>query len=62
MKYNHWAWYLFLSVKAGTYRVRAEYEQVTPALAGNILGEDVHAPQNVPSSKTTSVDGYALRC
>lgn len=34
---------------------------VTPALAGNILGEDVYAPQNVPSSKTTSVDGYALR-
>ncbi|KAG1892013.1 MoaB/Mog domain-containing protein [Suillus subluteus] len=34
---------------------------VTPALAGNILGEDVFAPQNVPSSKTTSVDGYALR-
>lgn len=42
--------------------VRAEYKQVTPALAGNILGEDVYAPQNVPSSKTTSVDGYALRC
>ncbi|KAG2073679.1 hypothetical protein BDR04DRAFT_1094696 [Suillus decipiens] len=34
---------------------------VTPALAGNILGEDVYAPQDVPSSKTTNVDGYALR-
>ncbi|KAG0697308.1 MoaB/Mog domain-containing protein [Suillus ampliporus] len=34
---------------------------VTPALAGHILGEDVNAPQNIPSSKTTSVDGYALR-
>ncbi|KAH7887399.1 MoaB/Mog domain-containing protein [Phlebopus sp. FC_14] len=34
---------------------------VTPALAGHVLAEDVYAPQNVPSSKTTSVDGYALR-
>ncbi|KAG2361750.1 MoaB/Mog domain-containing protein [Suillus spraguei] len=34
---------------------------VTPALAGNILGEDVYAPQDVPSAKTTNVDGYALR-
>ena len=35
---------------------------MTSALAGHILGEDVYAPQNVPLSKTTSVDGYALRC
>ncbi|OAX43361.1 hypothetical protein K503DRAFT_847231 [Rhizopogon vinicolor AM-OR11-026] len=34
---------------------------VTSALAGHILGEDVYAPQNIPLSKTTSVDGYALR-
>jgi gephyrin len=35
---------------------------VTPALAGHVLAEDVYAPQNVPSSQTTNVDGYALRC
>ncbi|KAF8546428.1 hypothetical protein OG21DRAFT_1479679 [Imleria badia] len=35
---------------------------VTPALAGHVLVEDVYAPQNVPSSQTTNVDGYALRC
>ncbi|KAI9574318.1 MoaB/Mog domain-containing protein [Boletus coccyginus] len=34
---------------------------VTPALAGHVLAEDVYAPQNVPSSQTTNVDGYALR-
>ncbi|KAG8218965.1 MoaB/Mog domain-containing protein [Butyriboletus roseoflavus] len=34
---------------------------VDPALAGCVLAEDVYAPQNVPSSQTTNVDGYALR-
>ncbi|OCH94289.1 hypothetical protein OBBRIDRAFT_789424 [Obba rivulosa] len=34
---------------------------VTPHLSGHVLAEDVHAPQNVPSTYTTSVDGYALR-
>ncbi|KAG6373752.1 MoaB/Mog domain-containing protein [Boletus reticuloceps] len=34
---------------------------VTPTLAGHVLAEDVYAPQNVPSSRTTNVDGYALR-
>ncbi|KAH7912952.1 MoaB/Mog domain-containing protein [Hygrophoropsis aurantiaca] len=34
---------------------------VTPTLAGHVLAEDVYAPQNVPPSKSTSVDGYALR-
>ncbi|KAG9317925.1 MoaB/Mog domain-containing protein [Chiua virens] len=34
---------------------------VTPVLAGHVLAEDVHAAQNVPSSQTTNVDGYALR-
>jgi gephyrin len=36
--------------------------QVTPALKGYVLAEDVLAPQNVPFTQTTSVDGYALRC
>jgi gephyrin len=36
--------------------------QVTPELRGHVLAEDVYAPQNVPSTSTTSVDGYALRC
>ncbi|KAF9226830.1 hypothetical protein BS17DRAFT_776187 [Gyrodon lividus] len=34
---------------------------VTPALAGHVLAEDVYAPQNIPSTQTTNVDGYALR-
>lgn len=34
---------------------------VTHELRGHVLAEDVHAPQNVPSTSTTSVDGYALR-
>ncbi|KAH7926809.1 hypothetical protein BV22DRAFT_1118682 [Leucogyrophana mollusca] len=42
--------------------LKAISRPVTPALAGYILAEDVYAPQNVPPSKTTSVDGYALRC
>lgn len=36
--------------------------QVGHKLTGYILAEDVYAPQNVPSTATTSVDGYALRC
>ncbi|KAJ7369083.1 MoaB/Mog domain-containing protein [Mycena albidolilacea] len=34
---------------------------VTPELRGHVLAEDVYAPQNVPSTSTTSVDGYAMR-
>ncbi|KAG6331869.1 hypothetical protein ID866_7220, partial [Astraeus odoratus] len=34
---------------------------VTPSLAGHVLAEDVYAPQDVPQSKTTNVDGYAVR-
>ncbi|KAH9938089.1 molybdenum cofactor biosynthesis protein [Fomitopsis serialis] len=36
-------------------------QPVTPQLKGHVLAEDVHAPQDVPSTSTTSVDGYALR-
>ncbi|KAF7318396.1 Molybdopterin molybdenumtransferase [Mycena chlorophos] len=36
-------------------------KSVNPALRGHVLAEDIHAPQNVPSTSTTSVDGYALR-
>ncbi|TFK55434.1 molybdenum cofactor biosynthesis protein [Heliocybe sulcata] len=35
--------------------------KVTPALKGHVLAEDVYAPQDVPTTYTTSVDGYALR-
>lgn len=35
---------------------------VGPELQGHVLAEDVFAPQDVPSSPTTSVDGYAMRC
>lgn len=34
---------------------------VNPQLRGHVLAEDVYAPQDVPSTQTTSVDGYALR-
>ncbi|KAF8841581.1 hypothetical protein BDN67DRAFT_967000 [Paxillus ammoniavirescens] len=34
---------------------------VTPALAGHVLAENVYAPQNIPSTQTTNVDGYAFR-
>ncbi|KAI0053668.1 molybdenum cofactor biosynthesis protein [Auriscalpium vulgare] len=39
----------------------AEELLVTPTLKGYVLAENVHAPQNVPYSKTTNVDGYAVR-
>ncbi|TFK62716.1 molybdenum cofactor biosynthesis protein [Pluteus cervinus] len=35
--------------------------KVSPALMGHVLAVDVHAPQNVPSTSTTNVDGYAVR-
>ncbi|KAF7312082.1 Molybdopterin molybdenumtransferase [Mycena indigotica] len=34
---------------------------VTQDLRGHVLAENIHAPQDVPSTPTTSVDGYALR-
>ncbi|KAJ7880952.1 hypothetical protein B0H13DRAFT_2050012 [Mycena leptocephala] len=34
---------------------------VTHELRGHVLAEDVYAPQNVPLTSTTNVDGYALR-
>lgn len=34
---------------------------VTPSLAGHVLAEDVYAPEDIPSSPTTNVDGYAVR-
>ncbi|KAJ7433062.1 MoaB/Mog domain-containing protein [Mycena galericulata] len=34
---------------------------VTQDLRGHVLAEDVHAPQDVPFTSTTSADGYALR-
>ncbi|KAF9527969.1 MoaB/Mog domain-containing protein [Crepidotus variabilis] len=34
---------------------------VNAQLGGHILAEDIYAPCNVPSTFTTSVDGYALR-
>ncbi|KAJ7668136.1 MoaB/Mog domain-containing protein [Mycena rosella] len=38
-----------------------EKKLVTHELRGHILAEDVYAPQDVPFTSTTSVDGYALR-
>ncbi|EJU06392.1 molybdenum cofactor biosynthesis protein [Dacryopinax primogenitus] len=31
------------------------------ALSGHVLAEDVYAPQDVPNTRTTNVDGYAVR-
>ncbi|KZT66051.1 hypothetical protein DAEQUDRAFT_489147 [Daedalea quercina L-15889] len=36
-------------------------QPVTAQLKGHVLAEDVYAPQDVPLTFTTSVDGYALR-
>ncbi|KAJ7248538.1 MoaB/Mog domain-containing protein [Mycena rebaudengoi] len=36
-------------------------QPVTHALREHVLAEDVFAPENVPFTSTTSVDGYALR-
>ncbi|EIM85648.1 molybdenum cofactor biosynthesis protein [Stereum hirsutum FP-91666 SS1] len=38
-----------------------EKKQVTPALKGHVLAEDVYAPQDIPFMHTTSADGYAIR-
>ncbi|KAG8900544.1 hypothetical protein FRB99_005983 [Tulasnella sp. 403] len=35
--------------------------KVDNTLPGHVLAEDVFAPQNVPFTRTTNVDGYALR-
>ncbi|KAI0751084.1 molybdenum cofactor biosynthesis protein [Daedaleopsis nitida] len=37
-------------------------EAVTSRLKGCVIAEDVFAPQNVPTTFSTNVDGYALRC
>ena len=42
--------------------VNNAYIKVGPSLAGYVLAEDVYAPHNIPSTQTTSVDGYALLC
>jgi len=34
---------------------------LSPGLAGHVLAEDIHAPQDVPNNRTTNVDGYAVR-
>ena len=36
--------------------------EVTPSLKGHVLAENVYAAQDVPSTFTTNVDGYAIRC
>ncbi|KAF7321717.1 Molybdopterin molybdenumtransferase [Mycena kentingensis (nom. inval.)] len=41
--------------------LEAQRKPVTWQLRGHVLAEEVYAPQNVPSTSTTSVDGYALR-
>jgi gephyrin len=44
------------------YLVYTEIEQVGSSLKGYIIAEDVYAPNDIPATRTTSVDGYALRC
>ncbi|KAG8995446.1 hypothetical protein FRB94_009169 [Tulasnella sp. JGI-2019a] len=37
-----------------------ENRKVDRTLPGHVLAEDVYAPQNIPGTQTTNVDGYAL--
>ncbi|CAA7259357.1 unnamed protein product [Cyclocybe aegerita] len=48
-------------IKDKVERLPTETLPVGYKLGGYILAEDVYAPQDVPSTATTSVDGYALR-
>ncbi|KAJ7721865.1 MoaB/Mog domain-containing protein [Mycena metata] len=48
-------------VQKHTTTLGVEKRLVTHELRGHVLAEDVYAPQNVPLTSTTSVDGYALR-
>ena len=52
---------IFLSVLLTT-RQLSGFMKVSPQLRETVLAEDVFAPGDVPSSKTTNMDGYALRC
>ncbi|TDL29372.1 hypothetical protein BD410DRAFT_709844 [Rickenella mellea] len=38
-----------------------ERKAVTRALNGSVMAEDVYASGDIPSSQTTSIDGYAIR-
>ncbi|KZV75143.1 hypothetical protein PENSPDRAFT_647423 [Peniophora sp. CONT] len=42
------------------FPLSVEKKRVNPSLAGHVLAEDVYAPHNIPSTQTTSVDGYAI--
>ena len=42
--------------------LEAQAVAVTPDLRGSVLAEDIFAPQDVPATFTTNVDGYAVRC
>ncbi|KAJ7034160.1 MoaB/Mog domain-containing protein [Mycena alexandri] len=48
-------------VQKNTTTLGVKKRLVTHELSGHVLAEDVYAPQNVPPTSTTSVDGYALR-
>lgn len=48
-------------VMAHTKPLPAEKRIVDLSLRGHVLAEDVHAPENVPRTQTTNVDGYALK-
>ncbi|KAJ6560153.1 MoaB/Mog domain-containing protein [Mycena capillaripes] len=48
-------------VLKNTTTLGVQKQLVTHKLSGHVLAEDVYAPQNVPLTSTTSVDGYALR-
>lgn len=40
--------------------LETETRQVDPSLVGSILAEDVYSELNLPSTRTTNVDGYAV--
>ncbi|KAF8958523.1 molybdenum cofactor biosynthesis protein [Flammula alnicola] len=48
-------------LKGNIQRLPVQTLEVGHKLGGYVLAEDVFAPQDVPPTSTTSVDGYALR-
>ncbi|KAI0776158.1 MoaB/Mog domain-containing protein [Trametes elegans] len=51
----------YLTILREVHPLPVYEEPVTPRLRGHVIAEDVLSPQNVPSTYSTNVDGYALR-
>ncbi|KAI0331312.1 hypothetical protein GY45DRAFT_1353476 [Cubamyces sp. BRFM 1775] len=51
----------YLTILREIQPLPAHEQAVSPHLRGHVIAEDVYAPQNVPATPSTNVDGYALR-